>query len=157
MLSFFIFPPTYQSDIKTYLILKKSFKENNMKRLILFIFIILITFIFSGCNNTENTNVSSASEVVINIPTDDTVNGYRTESKLTEESSPNKISGSDVGITDSNEIKNNSKEYCANKNSKVFHKSSCTSVSSMKDNNKYFADRDTLITKGYKPCGKCNP
>ena len=128
-----------------------------MKRLTLFIFIILITFIFSGCNSTENTNVSSAYEVVINIPADDTVNGYRTESKLTEESSPNKISGSDVGITASNEIKNTSKEYCGNKNSKVFHKSSCSSVNSMKDNNKYFADRNTLISNGYKPCGKCNP
>ena len=48
-------------------------------------------------------------------------------------------------------------EYIGNKNSKVFHKSSCDSVSSMKENNKYFADRSSLISEGYKPCGKCKP
>lgn len=48
--------------------------------------------------------------------------------------------------------------YIGNKNSKIFHKPSCSSVSDMKDKNKVVLDsREAAIQKGFKPCKKCNP
>ena len=48
--------------------------------------------------------------------------------------------------------------YIGNKNSKIFHKSSCPSVLSMKDKNKEESEsRDYFVEKGYKPCDNCNP
>ena len=48
--------------------------------------------------------------------------------------------------------------YVGNKNSHVFHRSTCSSVSSMSEKNKVaFFLREEAIEKGYKPCGKCNP
>lgn len=49
--------------------------------------------------------------------------------------------------------------YVANKNTKKFHYSSCSSVQSMKESNKYYYDgsRDDLVSQGYDPCKKCNP
>ena len=48
--------------------------------------------------------------------------------------------------------------YIGNKKSKVFHKSTCSSVSSMSEKNKVsFSSREEAIGKEYKPCGKCNP
>lgn len=49
--------------------------------------------------------------------------------------------------------------YVLNKNTKVFHYYYCSSVNQMKDSNKkeIRATRDEMISKGYKPCGRCNP
>lgn len=48
--------------------------------------------------------------------------------------------------------------YVGNKNTKTFHKPSCSSVSDMKDKNKVILDsREEAIKKGYGPCKKCNP
>ena len=48
--------------------------------------------------------------------------------------------------------------YVGNKNSHVFHRSTCSSANSMSEKNKVaFSSRDEAINAGYKPCGKCNP
>lgn len=48
--------------------------------------------------------------------------------------------------------------YIGNKNSKVFHKSDCSSVYNMKKENKVeLSSRDDAISQGYKPCGNCKP
>lgn len=51
------------------------------------------------------------------------------------------------------------KDYIANKNSKVFHYPSCSSVSKMNEANKIYAHetREQMIADGYKPCGTCKP
>lgn len=52
------------------------------------------------------------------------------------------------------------RNYIGNKNSKVFHYTDCSSVKRMNESNKvYFNNvtRDEVISKGYKPCGNCNP
>lgn len=51
------------------------------------------------------------------------------------------------------------KTYICNTSSKVFHKPSCSSVSSMSDANKktYEGQASDLIAAGYKACGRCNP
>ena len=129
-----------------------------MKRLLVLICLIFIVLSFSGCDKENTNSSSSAPEVTINMPDDDTVNGYRTEEKISDTETPDSISGDDVGTADTDDIINNtSKEFCGNKNSKVFHYISCGSVSKMSEHNKYFADRDTLISEGYKPCGSCKP
>lgn len=50
--------------------------------------------------------------------------------------------------------------YIGNKSSKIFHYSGCSSVDRMNESNKvYFGytTRDDVISRGYKPCGRCNP
>ena len=50
-------------------------------------------------------------------------------------------------------------EYVMNTSSMKFHLPSCSSVSSIKDENKatYQGPREDLIAEGYEPCGRCNP
>lgn len=50
-------------------------------------------------------------------------------------------------------------EYILNRNTKVFHYQNCKSVLDMKNKNKREVTdtRGSLIKKGYKPCGNCNP
>ena len=49
--------------------------------------------------------------------------------------------------------------YIANKNTKKFHYPDCSSVSDMKEKNKWYftGSRDELISQGYDPCKRCNP
>lgn len=49
--------------------------------------------------------------------------------------------------------------YIANKNTKKFHYSHCSSVGQMKENNKKYlkCTRDEAINSGYDSCGRCNP
>lgn len=51
------------------------------------------------------------------------------------------------------------KTYILNKNTKVFHKPTCSSVNQMKESNKrtYTGTRQQVIDMGYKPCGRCHP
>lgn len=48
--------------------------------------------------------------------------------------------------------------YIGNKNSKIFHTLSCSSVSNMKESNKVsFSVYEDALSAGYKPCGSCKP
>lgn len=49
--------------------------------------------------------------------------------------------------------------YVVNTNTRKFHYPSCSSVSTIKDSNKweYTGTRQELIEMGYDPCGKCHP
>lgn len=49
--------------------------------------------------------------------------------------------------------------YVLNKNTKKFHKPSCSSVSDMKEKNKeeVTCSRDEVINRGYTPCKRCKP
>ena len=100
--------------------------------------IFMLIFCLMSCTKTDaNQNAESKTEVVINTPTDDSVNGYRKEKE---------------------EIPVGEALYCANKNSKIFHKRECSSVDKMKDDNKYFTnDKNELLKDGFEPCKSCNP
>lgn len=131
-----------------------------MKKLMVFLLCLFCVFSLASCNKNEENKSKEA--VVINLPEDDTVNGYRTGKKDTTDNTV--ISADSVGIdnpqyNNSGNMQNsNSKAYCGNKNSKVFHKIDCGSVSKMKESNKaYFNDRATAIQSGYKPCSNCEP
>ena len=49
--------------------------------------------------------------------------------------------------------------FVLNTNSDVFHKETCSSVTSMSENNRvdYVGSREALINDGYSPCGRCKP
>lgn len=49
--------------------------------------------------------------------------------------------------------------YVLDTNTKKFHKEGCSSLRQMKEENKemWNGDRDTLLKKGYTPCGNCRP
>ena len=50
-------------------------------------------------------------------------------------------------------------KYVLNRNTKKFHYSDCVSVRAMSEKNKLPSneDWDTIIARGYSPCGRCNP
>ena len=127
-----------------------------MKKALSIILSILIVFTLTGCGDASSEDTASSPEVVINMPTDNTVNGYRTKANESSNTSADNISGDAVSVG-SGAQNNISYDYCANKSSKIFHKSSCGSVKNMKNENKYYADRETLISEGYTPCGSCKP
>ena len=131
-----------------------------MKKLI--IIYLMIMFCMCGCSNqtTERTDIK------INLPKDDTVNGYRLEDKQI----PDTISKIDVSVDNNSDTtsdtvtsqENNSDKttvsYLGNKNSKIFHKSTCSSAKKMLDSNKvYLKSADDFLKEGYKSCQRCKP
>ncbi len=109
-----------------------------MRKTVKIIMIFVFVLCLAGCTKAEaNQNADSKTEVVINIPQDDTVNGYRIEKK---------------------EVPQETALYCANKNSKIFHKRECPSVDKMKQENKIFSnDKNQLLKDGFDPCKSCEP
>ena len=132
-----------------------------MKRLILIIFAIILLVFCNGCK-AENTE-SVREAVIINMPVDNTVNGYRTGSSISSSES-DKIDANKVTVeskTTSSKTENETVtevSYCANLKSKVFHKSDCGAVKSMKEENKFYTkDKSILLEQGYTPCKSCKP
>lgn len=65
-------------------------------------------------------------------------------------------SAGSVGETVSSE--QSETEYFANKNTKKFHKKTCTYAKRLNQENIYIcSSREQLIAEGYTPCGKCEP
>ena len=133
-----------------------------MKRICIFILCFFLFVSFCGCNESKTDTTRDA--VVINLPKDNSVNGYRTENP--DYSDKTVISADSVAVDNTDSKYYSSKtentttkgNYCLNTNSKIYHKSSCGSVSSMKEENKsYFSDKNEATRNGYKPCQRCNP
>lgn len=120
-----------------------------MKKALL-VCLIVIFILFPGCTEHKSNNKEiRTEEVVVHLPEDDTVNGYRLPSKNKTESSKTQ------GATNTPET---STGFCANKKTKVFHKLTCSSVKTMKEENKSnVSGREQLIGEGYTPCKRCNP
>ena len=126
-----------------------------MKKLLCLFLSIIIFLSLSSCGKTNNsidTNSSPTEDkIVIKMPTDNSVNGYRV-SDSKNESIP------DFTGTQSKTQENNDTLYYANTNSKKFHLKTCGSAQTILDKNLYISDsRDELIDEGYSPCGRCNP
>ena len=119
-----------------------------LKKLIILLLCPILILSLAGC---EKEDTVSRKEVSINLPDDNTVNGYRVSKP--ETTSENETSSKVLSQKETGETK-----YCANINSKIFHKLSCSSVAKMKEENKaFFLNRDLLIDEGYSPCKMCNP
>lgn len=67
--------------------------------------------------------------------------------------------GYNEGLSKSGHVDEEEQTYILNKNSKKFHKPTCSSVSKMKESNKVerIATRTELIEEGYSPCQSCKP
>ena len=99
--------------------------------------------------------------VVINYETGES---YQTEELATPEGEW--APGTEAEVTDKNvsnsstTSKSTKKEtYILNRNTKKFHKSTCSGVKDIKAENKeeYTGSRSDLIKEGYEPCGRCKP
>ena len=133
-----------------------------------FICIFLTLLCLCGCspNNSDMTD-NTHSQITINLPTDDTVNGYRQDSE--SQSMPQTISADEVNPASPEQSSSASKqqnstaqntktEYIGNLSSHIFHKSTCGSAATMKEENKIiFYERDDAINEGYTPCKRCKP
>ena len=128
--------------------------------------LIVLSFLIIFSVSCDNKTVSQNEKITINQPTDDTVNGYKSD---TNKSNGNTISGKEF-IENNGRVPSQNKEngnlnqdnysgqYCANVNTKVFHYPTCSSAEKMKEENKiFFSDRQELIDSGYTPCKRCNP
>lgn len=119
-----------------------------MKRILLLCLCIALFMV--GCNNSENTATES-QEIVINLPQDDKVNGYRNDDYVNSD----KINWSDLTPSEKVDTEN---LYCGNKNSKKLHKKNCTAVAKIKEENKvFYKSREEYINHGYSICQICNP
>ena len=67
--------------------------------------------------------------------------------------------GDRMAPAESTEIPEGQQRYVVNTNTKKFHLPSCSSVDTMKEENKRVVTctREELIEEGYAPCKRCNP
>lgn len=119
-----------------------------MKKIILLIFLFLFTF--TSCNNPKT--IEEKETVKIEYSTDGTVNGFRDNPIGMPETIP--IEEISVGqITTESNVK-----YCGNKNTKKFHRPSCSYAKKTAESNKiYYKNKEIFLNNGYTPCKKCNP
>lgn len=119
--------------------------------------LILILFLLCGCSAGSDINgTESHAQITVNLPADDTVNGYRTENSKSSEM-PDTVSAEDVKPAEpNNDVK--ATAYIGNSNSHIFHNPSCSSANTMKEENKiFFKSREEAVNGGYTPCKRCNP
>lgn len=115
-----------------------------MKSFLTVIFSIILIFSFCGCQSKDN--MIEKTPIKVNLPTDDSVNGYR-----------NSDSNVNIGNFIIKETTENYK-YFGNKNSKKFHKASCSALKNTKEENKvFYKTKDEFIKYNYSPCKICNP
>ena len=110
-----------------------------------FICIFLTLLCLCGCSTSDyNMTDNTHSQITVNLPTDNTVNGYRQGGN--SQSMPQTISADEVKPAspeqnssvskEQNSSSQNAKvEYIGNSNSHIFHKSTCGSVGTMKKEN----------------------
>lgn len=125
-----------------------------MKRILLAI--IIIPIFLCGCAEAPETNVTSHTQVTVNYPADDTVNGYRPAGGG---EMPEKISA-EAEITPAQPAENEiaPTAYIGNSASKIFHKLTCSSAAKLGEEKRVsFKSREEALSNGYKSCGRCKP
>ncbi len=103
----------------------------------------------SNANNADSSNNTSSSNSA-NSNSNNAASGT-TESSSSNSSSTSSNSGSSSDAEQ--------QEYILNTKNKKFHKPGCDGANSISSENKkdFTGDRQTLIDRGYSPCGQCNP
>lgn len=129
-----------------------------MEKIVCLCFCLIVIFsTCCGCSGMTikgSTDTTSTEPVTVNMPTDNSVNGYRTYGNTT----PDEITVINSGVSENSQDTDYCGEYVANTNSGKFHKSSCGSAKNMKEENKYISNsREDMISHGYKPCKRCKP
>ena len=111
----------------------------------------------AGNNSGTNTETDSHVKITVNMPSDDTVNGYREEDYV-QSGIPDVIPVEDVVPSAPQSSFENSASFIGNSSSHIFHKPDCSSAENMKDGNKVtFESRDEAVAAGYTPCKRCSP
>ncbi len=112
-----------------------------------FILFLIFALLLVGCNNSDETTVSSEIDIVVlpDSKTAQTVNGYLNTSSITS-------------LQTDSSISNNPTEeiYIGNLNSKKYHKSSCSYAKKISDKNlTSFSSIEAAQSAGFTPCGSC--
>lgn len=124
-----------------------------MKKFLSIFLTLIFIFCFVGC--TEKAETKKSDEITINMPKDNTVNSYRKDNNSSKLPSVIEADKVVAGNVQNNQT---SVSYCGNKNSKIFHNLTCSSIKSMKEENRInFATREECVNNGYTPCKRCNP
>ena len=120
-------------------------------------YFILILCLLCGCSAGSGMNgTESHAQITVNLPADDTVNGYRTENSKPSEM-PDAVSAEDVKPAEPDNVVKTA-DYIGNSNSHIFHKPSCSSANTIKEENRVsFKSREDAVKSGYTPCKRCNP
>ncbi len=164
----------YLTDNKLrYILTVRKYKVGvNLKILSVLILTVLLTFTVTGCGEIGTTGTKEP--VKINMPTDDTVNGYKTKAesskvdygtvnadKVTVESKKSAVSDniSSTNADQTSKGENNTKvQYIGSLNGKIFHKTTCGSAKNIKEEYRFItSNRDDFLNLGYSPCQKCEP
>ena len=121
-----------------------------MKNFISILLLLSLLFLFCGCyENKDIKSEKEKTEVTVNMPKDNTVNGYR--DKDFEKNTV--VPANPVTVISSKDAK-----YFGNITTKKFHTPDCSVLKKTKSENLYFAiERDEMLSMGYSPCKKCNP
>lgn len=97
-------------------------------------------------HNIKSMRTDEQGSIIVNMNNDvlniTTANGY----------------SESINLNASNEIIATESQYIGNKNSKVYHSSSCTAVGKMAEKNKVvFSSVQEAENENYSPCKNCNP
>ena len=105
----------------------------------------------------ETVNSASAPETVAPVPTEPETDPDRSVPTQVEPE-PTKAEPTETEQTEPRQTEAQV-HYVANTNSKKFHLPTCSSVTDMKESNKWYftGSRDELIAQGYEPCKRCKP
>ena len=110
---------------------------------------------YTGSTTTSNTTTTTTPTTTTPAVTPVVVpTTPKEETKKEETVTPAPIQKEETPVVSKNVF-----DYIANKNTKKFHYSDCSSVKQMSDKNKVYitATSDEMKNKGYSPCGNCNP
>lgn len=122
-----------------------KYGENMFKRISIYLFLICIIITFCGCEMVKQ-NEEISDDVVINMPNDNTINGYRNPGIYNGNTQNSKPQTSTPLL------------YYANTSSKKFHKNTCRYATSTDNSKLYISEnRNELILQGYSPCKICEP
>lgn len=117
-----------------------------------------------GCSATEEaTSCAPESEIIVKLPTDSTVNGYRIAASAdsgsqSKESTGATSGGNTASASAAARASTSGGAYRANINTKKFHTSECGYGIKISEENLYTSNsREDMISQGYEPCKRCNP
>ena len=110
---------------------------------------------YTGSTTTSNTTTTTTPTTTTPAVTPVVVpTTPKEETKKEETVTPASVQKEETPVVSKNVF-----DYIANKNTKKFHYSDCSSVKQMSDKNKVYitATSDEMKGKGYSPCNNCNP
>lgn len=141
--------------------MKNKTKKKKLNWFIVFPVVAIISICLCTYVNSLPVNDGTRKTVEVYTKNGEKAKDYSTYKEFSRDDTakdgmPNTIDADSTAILDNKPQTSNN--YCGNKNSKVFHKLSCTYSKNMKNENKvYFSTKSECDNNGYKPCSRCKP